>query len=55
MGLRSNSMSHPPTPRLIETGYRSPQLTLWTLGTDRMAAFPKIARLCSAEKAAEEA
>ncbi|HLZ57974.1 MAG TPA: DUF1801 domain-containing protein [Ktedonosporobacter sp.] len=25
-------------PRLIETGYQSPQLKLWMLGTDRMAA-----------------
>ena len=25
-------------PRLIETGYRSPQLTLWSVGTNRRAA-----------------
>jgi putative transposase len=30
-------------PRVIETGYRSPQRKLWTLGTDRMAAFLEIA------------
>ena len=26
-------------PRLIETGYRSPQLTLWTLGPDEWLLF----------------
>ena len=29
-------------PRLIETGYRSPQLTLWTLGPDEWLLFLKL-------------
>jgi hypothetical protein len=29
-------------PRLIETGYRSPQLTLWTLGPDEWLLFLRI-------------
>jgi putative transposase len=29
-------------PRLIETGYRSPQLTLWTLGPDEWLLFKKL-------------
>lgn len=30
-------------PRVIESGYRSPQLTLWTLGTDRVVTLPEVA------------
>jgi putative transposase len=29
-------------PRVIETGYRSPQLTLWTLGPDEWLLFLKL-------------
>ena len=29
-------------PRLIEMGYRSPQLTLWTLGPDEWLLFLKL-------------
>jgi len=29
-------------PRVIETGYRSPQLTLWTLGPDEWMLFKKL-------------
>jgi hypothetical protein len=29
--------------RLVETSFRSPQLTLWTLGTDRVAGVQEIA------------
>lgn len=29
-------------PRVIETGYRSPQLTLWTLGPDEWLLFKKL-------------
>lgn len=29
-------------PRVIETGYRSPQLTLWTLGSDEWLLFKKL-------------
>jgi putative transposase len=29
--------------RLVETSFRSPQLTLWTLGTDRVASLQEIA------------
>ena len=42
-------------PRLIETGYRSPQLTLWTLGPDEWLLAPEVARLYGAEKTTEEA
>jgi putative transposase len=29
-------------PRVIETSYRSPQLTLWTLGPDEWLLFKKL-------------
>ena len=29
-------------PRVIETGYRSPQLTLWALGLDEWLLFLKL-------------
>ncbi len=30
------------TPRVIETSYRSPQLTLWTLGLEECLLFKKL-------------
>jgi hypothetical protein len=42
-------------PRLIETGYQSPQLKLWTLGPDEWLLLTFVARLYGAEKTTEEA
>jgi putative transposase len=37
-------------PRVIETGYRSPQLTLWTLGPDEWLLFLKLPEYASRKK-----
>jgi hypothetical protein len=37
-------------PRLIATGYRSPQLTLWTLGPDEWLLFLKLPNYAARKK-----
>lgn len=38
----TNTIREVKNPRLIETGYQSPQLTLWTLGPDEWLLFLKL-------------
>ncbi len=37
-------------PRVIETGYRSPQLTLWMLSPDARLLFPKLPEYAARKK-----
>jgi len=37
-------------PRMIETGYRTPQLTLWTLGPDEWLLFKQLPDYASRKK-----
>src|SRR6266566_5286698 len=42
LGTRTTHITEVTNPHVIETGYRSPQLTLWTLGPDEWLLFLKL-------------